>query len=780
MKNAISVTFSLCAFFTCSAAYLTPEEALDRASRAEMTRHKAASPINQMSFAESRLAFTGEKGGCYVFNLQGDTGFAVLPSDDAYPPIVGFSSEGSFSPDKASPGMLALLRTFDAQVAAGVKPEKTPAQAGPDIEAIVKTKWDQGYPYNLLTPVIDGDHALTGCVATAMAQTFKTIGYPSEGEGTVEYKWTTGYETLDYDFTGKEFNYGLMLDEYTGASTEEERDAVAQLMLACGMAVKMDYSSTFSGAVDIDAALGLVSHFKFSRGLDLRYRDFYRIDEWTSMVYGELSQGRPILYYGFSPLGGHAFICDGYLYDNGFGYFHFNWGWSGVSDGYFLINLLNPEYIGNGAEATGFNREQSAIFGLEPATGTDVDPVEKVLCFGTFATGELEYKRSSSLLFGVASGVIRTGFFNMSIVHLEVTPGIKLIPTDGGSPLYVAATKTYSLQPGKSISTFSVRGGEMPASGEYVAVPVYKTGDGEWIDMPRTLFLKSRMVITCDEAGFKIDTTDDSDAVIVEEVTVGSDILYVGEPAEISVTCVSHNLSDEPTILVPVLINAKGEVSAQMAGKSVMEPDGETFQVTWSETFPDVAPGLYQLGILNEKFFLICDPLPVTVIDRNAETRIEISNLRINRKLADASNVVTLGDENVSVTFKATCVEGFFTGAFNVAILDKEGDVVNYLSDFQEKTIVPEESSDMSFKGSLGGLTPDETYSFAVYAEGESLSGIIGESYPFVAPMSGVQEISGDYPTAVYYDLQGIKVDNPTAGKPYIRVTKGRASKIVF
>jgi len=46
----------------------------------------------------------------------------------------------------------------------------------------------------------------------------------------------------------------------------------------------------------------------------------------------------PIIYSG-SGSGGHSFILDGY--DNS-GRFHFNWGWRGDYDGWFVSTVLNP------------------------------------------------------------------------------------------------------------------------------------------------------------------------------------------------------------------------------------------------------------------------------------------------------------------------------------------------------------------------------------------------------------------------------------------------------
>jgi hypothetical protein len=52
----------------------------------------------------------------------------------------------------------------------------------------------------------------------------------------------------------------------------------------------------------------------------------------------------------------HAFVCDGYRSDN---YFHFNWGWEGSSDGWFLTSALNT----GGAS---FNSNQLIIINIMP------------------------------------------------------------------------------------------------------------------------------------------------------------------------------------------------------------------------------------------------------------------------------------------------------------------------------------------------------------------------------------------------------------------------------
>ena len=82
------------------------------------------------------------------------------------------------------------------------------------------------------------------------------------------------------------------------------------------------------------------------------------------MLRAELDAGRPVMYTGRDPAGGHSFVCDGY---DSHDYFHFNWGWGGSYDGYYALNALNPGAGGVGGNATyTFNSSQTMLIGIEP------------------------------------------------------------------------------------------------------------------------------------------------------------------------------------------------------------------------------------------------------------------------------------------------------------------------------------------------------------------------------------------------------------------------------
>jgi hypothetical protein len=144
--------------------------------------------------------------------------------------------------------------------------------------------------------------------------------------------------------------------------------AVAELMYHAGVAVQMDYGPDGSGASSEDARDALISYFNYSS--DMQYIQKYGMDDenWKQLIRNELDNQRPVYYDGSGSIG-HAFVCDGYQETD---YFHFNWGWSGMYNGYFYLDDLTP-----GEES--FNNFQSAIIGIEPEAESRPDPLDHIL-----------------------------------------------------------------------------------------------------------------------------------------------------------------------------------------------------------------------------------------------------------------------------------------------------------------------------------------------------------------------------------------------------------------
>ena len=238
------------------------------------------------------------------------------------------------------------------------------------VAPLIQTTWYQKKYYNDLCPENPNGyngHVLTGCEATAMAQIIRYWGYPLHGRGTHSYTTdvTEGeqYGPLSVNYDSATYNYNLMPRILTDSTPEQEVFEVAQLIYHCGVGVNMNYSCSGSSAFGLDARAALVNYFGYSPRSHMDYQYYVASTAWDSLLRVELAAGRPVLYEGVSDKGGHAFICDGYRPE---GYFHFNFGWNGDWDGWFLTSSIDAR------PGDSFNSNQAALFGLEPASLNNV------------------------------------------------------------------------------------------------------------------------------------------------------------------------------------------------------------------------------------------------------------------------------------------------------------------------------------------------------------------------------------------------------------------------
>ena len=135
-------------------------------------------------------------------------------------------------------------------------------------------------------------------------------------------------------------------------------------MWYCGHAVTMNYSAGSSGGYESSIPYALKNYFGYPGNPSWELRSGYTTEEWDELIYNELKFGRPVLYgASTSGGGGHEFICDGY---DGHGLYHINWGWGGLSDGYFRLQALRPSTQGAGgsSDCGGYSLNHDAIIGV--------------------------------------------------------------------------------------------------------------------------------------------------------------------------------------------------------------------------------------------------------------------------------------------------------------------------------------------------------------------------------------------------------------------------------
>ena len=336
----------------------------------------------------------------YIFAPAEGKGFVIVAADDRVRPVLAYSFHNNAMRDTMAPGMNWWLDGWQEQVdelrkdKGGERNEEwkqlldgngTPRSLTA-LEPMVTTQWDQDAPYNDSCPTRiefgSNVRALTGCVATAMAQVMKYWNYPVRGTGTHTYN-SVSFFGLVYTFGEQTANFGAttydwdnMPDHLTMASPDVQKAAVATLMYHCGVASDMYYGSDAYGGSGTkirnapylregNALNGIIKYLGYSSSATGMERNKYDDNAWIALVRGELDASRPIIYAGFEQTAGHCFVCDGYDDENRY---HFNWGWSGDGDGFFTLNSLTPNI---GSYAYDFTNGQEILVGIQPHTGED-------------------------------------------------------------------------------------------------------------------------------------------------------------------------------------------------------------------------------------------------------------------------------------------------------------------------------------------------------------------------------------------------------------------------
>lgn len=344
----------------------------------------------------------------YIFTTE--SSFVVMSADDCVQPILGYSLTGKFVAEGMPENVRGWLQGYSDEIRSAVdRRMKATAEtakmwkdlaegnakvgkATVEVDPLIQTKWNQNKYYNNLCPAVsDGPngHANTGCVATAMAQIMKYWSYPSTGIGSHSYTWNN--QTLSANFGATTYDWEHMEPYYeyyyaTGTSgatwlpanyhTTENVAAVATLMYHCGVSINMSYGGQSTGGSSASTAAvvnALKTYFNYSSEMAYKEKSDYSDADWISMVKAELDAHRPLQYRGSTGSGGgHSFVCDGY---NSSDYFHFNWGWAGSLDGYFLLSNLNTGANSQSGAGNGnYTNNQAAIFGIQPVQCAASEP----------------------------------------------------------------------------------------------------------------------------------------------------------------------------------------------------------------------------------------------------------------------------------------------------------------------------------------------------------------------------------------------------------------------
>ena len=130
----------------------------------------------------------------YVFNNGDSDGFVIVSGDDRTEQVLGYSLDGHIDDGNIPENLKWVLEGYERQIShlqedSGGSIAQGPMNAPKALVSrpvhnsiLLKTPyWDQGN--NRMTPEIDGEHCLTGCVATAMAEIMAYHRWPQKRLG---------------------------------------------------------------------------------------------------------------------------------------------------------------------------------------------------------------------------------------------------------------------------------------------------------------------------------------------------------------------------------------------------------------------------------------------------------------------------------------------------------------------------------------------------------------------------------------------------------------------
>lgn len=222
---------------------------------------------------------------------------------------------------------------------------------------LVKTTWNQGYPYNRFTPKIDGQNTLTGCVNTALAQVLRYHRYPAASRGVVSYTWDgQPLKAVLY----KSYNWDRMPEVLDSTTPDDRVGEAASLIADLGIANNTVFGLTNSSASFKSNVL--IDHFGYSTALSRM--DNADIDAFFTTLKGELDAERPVLL----SFPGHMVVADGYASDGAGRKIHINMGWGGSYDNFYFLDQTVQ------AGSSSFDTTVGSLdiyYNIKPCSGSD-------------------------------------------------------------------------------------------------------------------------------------------------------------------------------------------------------------------------------------------------------------------------------------------------------------------------------------------------------------------------------------------------------------------------
>jgi hypothetical protein len=675
MMHKLPVTLMILATaFIGHAEILTPEAALQRAT----TPSRSQRVVAQTKQGTPKLVLTTsveQEPTSYVFKY--DTGgFVIVSADDATVPVLGYADDGEFDVNNLPPSLRAWLKHYGEEIAYArknnIKAKDFERPARQNINPLLTTKWSQDSPYNSLCP----NQYPAGCNAVALAQVMRYHRWPEKGEGSNSYTYESGQCNVDYSKTY--YNWDNMNDRYDGTESKDKIDAVATLMYHCGTAMSTQYTKKNSTATLHEVAYAMINNFGYDDCLRDIMRRYYTTLEWEQIMYDQIQGCQPVIYCGYElNNSGHTFILDGY---KGNGYFHINWGWGGLSNGYYRLDALDPTDQGTGGSTLGYNMKQEALVNIFAAR-EDTKPIPEMVTNGVF---EITLSSDETLTEGDGFDKVQTApraglkfvltdfLYNRGLFPISGRFGLEFKHNeDDGSTtvLYLEGGKFTDLKRGSGYKQVTIRMSSTIPNGEYVVTPVWYDNDIEqWrnVRVPVEANTAYSFIVSDDQV---IATPVDDYDIDVSDFRLETS-LYNTEKFIVKADIVNRGSKEYIGELSLVLFDQYGKMVTTSADDEMIYVLGgttEEFELV-TKLSKIVDPGKYKLALYYKNFDLyIGDPIDIEV------KRLENDPMYITYNVEFGGEDTSKVDKHaVPYSFTIACMQGYVLGNYVIYIWNED------------------------------------------------------------------------------------------------------------
>jgi hypothetical protein len=317
-----------------------------------ITAANAVTPVYSTSSSRTE----GENPTIYAVDYDDNQGFAIISAQNIDNKLLGVFESGTYEDAMENPEFEYYVESAVDYVNANslsvdsirIKDTYVQPDFSKSIGPLLEVQWGQDYPYGMYCT-----NKISGCTNTAMAQIMSYYKYPTTLELTYAGAESDSI-TLDWDEILKHKKSNSKYDEtdLSCCDSENVHTMIASLLRELGTRAGSIYNNNSTSTYRYNIPSTLKSF-----GYEVSSLKEYT----TGIEYDELSKGLLIVCgrrYDGSGYHGHAWVVDGYRFTYVFTrketpdgvvyekstnphYAHVNWGWDGVSNGYYLSNVFD-------------------------------------------------------------------------------------------------------------------------------------------------------------------------------------------------------------------------------------------------------------------------------------------------------------------------------------------------------------------------------------------------------------------------------------------------------